>query len=65
MVGLAETNDPVEAALRGAVSASFVVEAVGGLHLLDVDERETMSRFDALRRELETSEPRDERAIAR
>ncbi len=56
MVGLAETNDPVEAALRGAVSASFVVEAVGGLHLLDVDTREVMSRLQALRRELPASD---------
>jgi len=57
MVGMAETNDPVEAALRGAVSASFVIEAVGALHLLDVNPREAMSRLEALRRQRAASGP--------
>lgn len=57
MVGMAETNDPVEAALRGAVSASFVIEAVGALHVLDVNPREAMSRLDALRRQRAASGP--------
>jgi ribokinase len=32
LVGLSETNDPVEAALRGAISASIVVEGIGALY---------------------------------
>lgn len=35
IVGLCETDDPVEAALRGAVSASIVVEAPGALSGLE------------------------------
>jgi len=35
MVGLAETGDPLEAAVRGCVSASFVVEGLGALFALD------------------------------
>jgi ribokinase len=49
MVGLAETGDVVEAALRGAVSASFVIEDVGGLHLLAVTRSAATRRLDALR----------------
>jgi ribokinase len=35
LVGLAQTGDPLEAALRGCVSASFVVEGLGALYALD------------------------------
>lgn len=34
LTGLAETGDPVEAALRGAVSASLVIEGSGALYAL-------------------------------
>jgi ribokinase len=35
LVGLAETGDPLEASVRGCVSASFVVEGLGALYALD------------------------------
>ncbi len=35
LVGLAQTGDPLEAALRGCVSASLVVEGLGALYALD------------------------------
>jgi ribokinase len=35
LVGLAQTHDPVEAALRGSVSASIVIEGAGALYALD------------------------------
>jgi sugar/nucleoside kinase (ribokinase family) len=35
LIGLAQTDDPVEAALHGAVSASIVIEGVGALYGLD------------------------------
>lgn len=35
LVGLAQTGDPLEAALRGCVSASLVVEGLGALFALD------------------------------
>lgn len=50
MVGLAETGDVIEAALRGAVSASFAIGAVGSLHLLGVTRSAALRRLDALRR---------------
>ena len=35
LVGLTETNDAVEAAVRGAISASIVIEGIGALYGLD------------------------------
>ncbi|MBP7690850.1 MAG: hypothetical protein KA764_02990 [Anaerolineales bacterium] len=49
LVGLAETDDPVEAALRGAVSASLVVEGTGALYALDSTPGLARARLDALR----------------
>jgi ribokinase len=53
LTGLIETGDPVEAALRGAVSASFAVEGAGAeLLLAPVDEREVMSRLASARQHM-------------
>lgn len=49
LVGLAQTGDPVEAALRGAVSASLVIEGVGALYALDSTPGLSAARLDALR----------------
>jgi len=49
MAGLQETGDPVEAALWGTVSASFVIEECGALHALDVSAAMAQARLDALR----------------
>jgi sugar/nucleoside kinase (ribokinase family) len=53
LTGLIEAGDPVEAALRGAVSASFAVEVPGAEPLLGpVDEREVMSRLAGARQQM-------------
>lgn len=49
LVGLAETHDPVEAALRGAVSASLVLEGTGALYALDATPGLAQARLEALR----------------
>lgn len=49
LVGLAETEDPVEAALRGTVSASLVVEGVGALYALDSAAGLAQARLESLR----------------
>jgi sugar/nucleoside kinase (ribokinase family) len=49
LVGLAQTHDPVEAAVRGAVSASIVVEGKGALYALDSTPRLAEARALALR----------------
>jgi sugar/nucleoside kinase (ribokinase family) len=49
LVGLAQTDDPVEAALRGAVSASIVIEGVGALYPLDSTPGLAEARLLALR----------------
>jgi sugar/nucleoside kinase (ribokinase family) len=49
LVGLALTNDPLEAALRGAISASIVVEGSGPLYALDTTPGLAAARLDALR----------------
>ena len=48
LVGLAHTDDPVEAALYGAVSASFIIEDFGVLHSLQVNARQARSRLRRL-----------------
>jgi sugar/nucleoside kinase (ribokinase family) len=48
-VGLAETADPLEAALRGAVSASIIVENIGALNSLDVNPNLAEARLNSLR----------------
>jgi sugar/nucleoside kinase (ribokinase family) len=53
LTGLIETGDPVEAALRGAVSASFAVEGCGAEPLMaPVDDREVMSRLAGARKQM-------------
>ena len=49
LVGLVQTGDPVEAALRGAVSASLVIEGVGALYALDSTPGLAAARMEALR----------------
>ncbi|MFQ5575626.1 MAG: carbohydrate kinase family protein [Anaerolineae bacterium] len=51
-VGLAQTGDPLEAALRGTVSASFVIEAPGGLHALKTTRAAAQKRLSALKQRL-------------
>lgn len=48
-VGYAETGDPLQAALYGAVSASFVIEDFGFMHALAPRPAETRARLAALR----------------
>ncbi|MCS6909909.1 MAG: PfkB family carbohydrate kinase [Anaerolineales bacterium] len=49
LVGLAETEDPVQAALRGTASASLVVEGVGALYALDSAAGLAQARLESLR----------------
>lgn len=49
LVGLGETGDPVEAALRGTVSASFAVEDYGALSSLKGSQGEAQRRLEQLR----------------
>ncbi len=49
LTGLAQTQDPLEAALRGAVSASFVIEGVGAMYALDSSPALVQARLHALR----------------
>ena len=49
LVGLIETEDPVEASLRGSVSSSLVVEGSGALYALSAAPGLTRARLSALR----------------
>ena len=49
LAGLAQTGDPLEAALRGCVSASIVIEGIGALFALDRPPGEPAARLAALR----------------
>ncbi len=49
MTGLADTGDPVEAALRGLVSASIVIEGAGALNGLDARPDLPQARLNRLR----------------
>lgn len=49
LVGLTETGDPLEAALRGNISASLVVEGTGALYALDYPAEQIDSRLELLR----------------
>jgi cytidine kinase len=49
MVGLAETGDALEATLRGTVSASFVIEALGTQPLLRATRAQAEQRLAGLR----------------
>jgi sugar/nucleoside kinase (ribokinase family) len=46
VAGLVATGDPVTAAVRGTVSASFAVEGFGALHALGADPAEAARRAD-------------------
>lgn len=54
LVGLTETRDPLEAALRGCVSASLVVEGTGALYALDATREQMDTRLDQLRQAVKT-----------
>lgn len=49
LVGLAQTHDPVEAARRGAVSASLVIEGSGALYALQSTPGLAAARLESLR----------------
>ncbi|MYH62170.1 MAG: carbohydrate kinase family protein [Caldilineaceae bacterium SB0675_bin_29] len=48
LVGMAQTRNPLQAALYGAVSASFIIEDFGVLHALRVDAEKAHSRLKKL-----------------
>jgi ribokinase len=48
-IGYFETGDPLQAALYGTVSASFVIEGFGGLHALQISRPQAEKRLDKLR----------------
>jgi sugar/nucleoside kinase (ribokinase family) len=50
MVGLAETGDPVRAAMHGTVSASFVIEGYGALYALRANRAKVRERLVFLER---------------
>lgn len=50
MVGLAETGDPVRAAMYGTVSASFVIEGYGALYAMHITPAQAARRLDYLAR---------------
>jgi sugar/nucleoside kinase (ribokinase family) len=52
MVGIALTGDPYEAALYGAVSASFLIEDFGALHALSVTPAMAQARLQTLQAEI-------------
>ncbi|MBI3362028.1 MAG: hypothetical protein HY023_13070 [Chloroflexi bacterium] len=49
LVGLSQTGDPVESALRGAISASIVIEGLGALYALDSTPGLAQARLKSLR----------------
>ncbi len=49
-VGYLQTGDPIEAALYGTVSASFVIEGFGGLHALSKTHAEAKERLAELKK---------------
>jgi cytidine kinase len=49
MVGLQESDDPVQAAIQGTVSASFLIEDFGALHALGISRQQVQERFEFLR----------------
>jgi ribokinase len=49
-IGYAETRDPIQAALYGTVSASFIIEGFGGLHALKITRAQAQERLERLYR---------------
>ncbi len=54
LVGLTETHDPLEAALRGCVSASLVVEGTGALYALRYPPEQLQARLAEVRQAVKT-----------
>ncbi|MYJ77451.1 MAG: carbohydrate kinase, partial [Caldilineaceae bacterium SB0670_bin_27] len=52
LVGMAQTGDARQAALYGAVSASFIIKDFGVLHALRVDAAQAHSRLQQLQMRL-------------
>ncbi len=52
LVGLCQTDDPLEAVLYGNVSASFTVEGTGALYAVSSSRVLAQARLDALRRQV-------------
>ncbi len=50
LTGLIDTGDPLEAALRGNIAASFVIEGTGALYALDTPARLLQARIAEQRR---------------
>ena len=48
LVGLAQTGDPIQASLYGAISSSFIIEDFGVLHALNVETGAARSRLQQL-----------------
>ncbi|NJN95722.1 MAG: hypothetical protein HC875_17220 [Anaerolineales bacterium] len=48
-VGYLETGDPLQAALYGTVSASFIIESFGGLYALQINRTQAEERLAKLR----------------
>jgi sugar/nucleoside kinase (ribokinase family) len=54
MAGYGETQDALEAAVRGTVSASFAIEEFGLMHLLDIDKKDALNRMSTQRKQVDT-----------
>ena len=52
LVGMSQTGNAVQAALYGAVSASFIIEDFGVLHALKVDASQAHSRLQQVQKQL-------------
>lgn len=50
LAGYEQTGDALEAAVRGTVSASFVVQDFGALHALDTSRQEVIRRANSVRK---------------
>jgi len=48
-IGYHQTGDPIQAALYGTVSASFIIEQFGGLHALNLTREQAQERLAKLR----------------
>jgi sugar/nucleoside kinase (ribokinase family) len=49
-IGYLETGDPLQAALYGTVSASFIIEGFGGLHALKISRAQAQKRLAKLKK---------------
>jgi sugar/nucleoside kinase (ribokinase family) len=52
LVGLVETGDPIQAALYGTVSASFVIEGSGAEHVLSIGRAQAENRLKTLQSQI-------------